>query len=497
MVNVSVIIPLRNEEEKIAEIISEVKRINPFEIITVVNGSTDRTESITKSLGCKVIQYKESLGHNVGRAIGAYYAKGEILLFIDGDIVIKGELLQKMIDKLKEGYDITLNNLNWMLNIQAFQLDQVSLAKKALGDLCNHNESGINSLVAIPHALTRKALERIGWHQLANAPISQAIALKENLLIAAPFYIEVIKSNRIRPELHLTIEKNTPYTRSQSRIIGDHLEAINYMIKKDGIRGGYSEDSHRSLRDILPKTEIQNKRSVVIVVQQAPLNWSNAIEYLKSLGAEEIIFVCEERFPSKTVARHEHVKFITVPRKLGLFEGRVIGAAACTGDNLLFLDEMDVIEKINAEPFYKKIESGSDIALKNVSTVFRKSHPFDSINTIQYFLNVALKKPNLLNNSLFYTPFSVSRKALNKIGINNLINPPLAMAIAIKQQLGIQSLNSIVNSKRYNSYQKYEEIILGDFFTAFNQLFTDTDFRGGYAASGKNLSVVNELLNNN
>ena len=34
------------------------------------------------------IVYKEALGNDVGRSLGTYFAKGEIVLFIDGDFVI-------------------------------------------------------------------------------------------------------------------------------------------------------------------------------------------------------------------------------------------------------------------------------------------------------------------------------------------------------------------------------------------------------------------------
>lgn len=44
-----------------------------------------------KKAGRKVIYFKKKLGHDVGRAIGAKYAMGKILLFIDGDFILPGE----------------------------------------------------------------------------------------------------------------------------------------------------------------------------------------------------------------------------------------------------------------------------------------------------------------------------------------------------------------------------------------------------------------------
>ena len=88
----SIIIPAQNEEATIKEVILEARKIEPKEIIVVINGSTDQTEAIAKQLGATVIVYEEALGHDVGRAIGAQEATGDILLFIDADFAIPAKI---------------------------------------------------------------------------------------------------------------------------------------------------------------------------------------------------------------------------------------------------------------------------------------------------------------------------------------------------------------------------------------------------------------------
>ena len=112
----SVIIPVQDEEDTIEQVILETRKIEPLEIIVVVNGSTDNTANIAKSLGATVIKYNERLGHNVGRAIGALEAIGDILLFIDGDFSISGSDLHCFTQAVSDGVDIALNNLNPSLN---------------------------------------------------------------------------------------------------------------------------------------------------------------------------------------------------------------------------------------------------------------------------------------------------------------------------------------------------------------------------------------------
>ena len=46
----SVIIPVQNEEETIEQVILEARKIEPLEIIVVVNGSIDHTADIAKDL---------------------------------------------------------------------------------------------------------------------------------------------------------------------------------------------------------------------------------------------------------------------------------------------------------------------------------------------------------------------------------------------------------------------------------------------------------------
>ncbi|MBG9578707.1 hypothetical protein ABE42_05600, partial [Bacillus thuringiensis] len=82
--SLSVIIPASNEVDTISDVIQSVKPLNPVEIIVIANGCNDGTEEVANQLGCKVIRYTKLLGNDVGRAVGAKHAIGDVLLFIDG-----------------------------------------------------------------------------------------------------------------------------------------------------------------------------------------------------------------------------------------------------------------------------------------------------------------------------------------------------------------------------------------------------------------------------
>lgn len=170
----SIIIPAQNEEATIKEVILEARKIEPKEIIVVINGSTDQTEAIAKQLGATVIVYEEALGHDVGRAIGAQ-ATGDILLFIDADFAIPAKDLHPLTKAVADGVDIVLNDLN--LNLR-FPLYIVNLYKYMLNTACNRKDLGVGSTIAVPHAISRKMFR---GDRLGHSSHSMCCASKGNI----------------------------------------------------------------------------------------------------------------------------------------------------------------------------------------------------------------------------------------------------------------------------------------------------------------------------
>ncbi|MDA2299927.1 glycosyltransferase [Bacillus cereus] len=222
----SVIIPVQNEEETIEQVILEARKIEPLEIIVVVNGSTDQTANIAKRLGVTIIEYNERLGHNVGRAIGALEATGDILLFIDGDFSVSGSNLHHFTKAVSAGVDIALNDLNPMLHPPFYVVDVV---KYMLNLACNRPELSNGSLVAIPHAMSRSCLDAIGWETLLCPSLAQVKAILQGYRVECVHYVDVVKPNRIRLKENVSHNGHPP---AVLRIIGDHVEALSYLIEQ-------------------------------------------------------------------------------------------------------------------------------------------------------------------------------------------------------------------------------------------------------------------------
>lgn len=107
---VSVIITTRNEEDYIKSCLDAIRNqtYEDIEIILVDSCSKDKTREIAKEYVDKLI-IKDSTPSE-GRNIGAKYAKGDILLFVDADILLTKNWILQMIRSIKDG-DVLLGKL--------------------------------------------------------------------------------------------------------------------------------------------------------------------------------------------------------------------------------------------------------------------------------------------------------------------------------------------------------------------------------------------------
>ena len=85
---VSIIIPAYNEQESIGEIIRDIKKkiySVQYEILVVNDGSSDATAKLALKAGGKVISHNRNKGYGASLKSGIKQAKGDWLLFMDGD----------------------------------------------------------------------------------------------------------------------------------------------------------------------------------------------------------------------------------------------------------------------------------------------------------------------------------------------------------------------------------------------------------------------------
>lgn len=96
--SVSIIIPAYNSAKTIFTCLEAALLAidEQDEIIVVNDASTDDTKKIALSFNCKVKSLSENRGPGFARNLGAGFAQNELLIFLDSDIVLKKETVEKM-----------------------------------------------------------------------------------------------------------------------------------------------------------------------------------------------------------------------------------------------------------------------------------------------------------------------------------------------------------------------------------------------------------------
>jgi dolichol-phosphate mannosyltransferase len=112
----SVVIPVYNEELLIEESYRWLKKVmdstnETYELIFVDDGSHDKSAEILSRISIndrnvKLISFSRNFGHQTAITAGMDNAKGDAVVVIDADLQDPPEVILKMIEKWKEGYDV-------------------------------------------------------------------------------------------------------------------------------------------------------------------------------------------------------------------------------------------------------------------------------------------------------------------------------------------------------------------------------------------------------
>ncbi len=102
-------IPARNEAAAIGKVVALARERYPdAQIIVVDDGSTDETAELARNAGAQVVRHPESLGNGAAVKAGARAATGEIIAFMDGDGQHDPRMLEPLLRKIDEGYDMAV-----------------------------------------------------------------------------------------------------------------------------------------------------------------------------------------------------------------------------------------------------------------------------------------------------------------------------------------------------------------------------------------------------
>ncbi|MDE6751971.1 MAG: glycosyltransferase, partial [Eubacterium sp.] len=116
--DISVIVPIYNVEEYLAECLDSIvcQTKQDFEVIMVDDGSTDSSGEIAKSYAEKYPNfhylYKENNGLGCARNYGVAHSDSKYIIFMDSDDKISEDLYEKMFNAAeKNNSDLTICNV--------------------------------------------------------------------------------------------------------------------------------------------------------------------------------------------------------------------------------------------------------------------------------------------------------------------------------------------------------------------------------------------------
>ncbi len=184
---VSIIIPARNEEENISLLLKDLQKqsIQPLEIICVDDDSSDETARIAESFGVKVLSLHNKPEGWTGKTWacqnGANIAKGELLLFLDADIRLGENGLERIIK--------TYSDSNTTLSVQPFHntekfYEQFSIMFNLIQiaangtSLKNQDAIGLYGPIIL---ISKSNYDMIGGHESVRTSIVEDIALGQRL----------------------------------------------------------------------------------------------------------------------------------------------------------------------------------------------------------------------------------------------------------------------------------------------------------------------------
>ncbi|MDT8716176.1 glycosyltransferase family 2 protein [Clostridium sp. 19966] len=113
---VSIVVPMYYEELVVEECYKRLKKVMTdndinYEFVFVNDGSTDKTLPLLENIAAqdenvRVISFSRNFGHQIAVTAGINKAKGDAVVVIDADLQDPPEVIPKMIELWKQGYDV-------------------------------------------------------------------------------------------------------------------------------------------------------------------------------------------------------------------------------------------------------------------------------------------------------------------------------------------------------------------------------------------------------
>jgi glycosyltransferase involved in cell wall biosynthesis len=107
---ISIVIPLYNEEDNIADLQAELAAALAgidHEVVFVNDGSRDRTlERIRRGHGTRILTFTRNTGQSAAMYVGIHAARGDVIVLLDGDLQNDPRDIPRLLAEIDKGADL-------------------------------------------------------------------------------------------------------------------------------------------------------------------------------------------------------------------------------------------------------------------------------------------------------------------------------------------------------------------------------------------------------
>ncbi len=202
---VTAIVPAYNEAQNIANVLTVLKRVPEIdEIIVVDDGSEDNTADVARQLGVMVTQLPTNQGKGAAMMRGAQLARGDIVLFLDADLVgLTVPHVQQLLEPICRGdTDATVGifeggriSTDWAQAVAPFLSGQRALRRQLLQEFDQWDVNGYGVELQLHRQLKRmgKAPTAVLLHEVTQVVKEEKLGLVKGLAARMRMYWEILR----------------------------------------------------------------------------------------------------------------------------------------------------------------------------------------------------------------------------------------------------------------------------------------------------------------
>ncbi|WP_408954510.1 glycosyltransferase family 2 protein [Natroniella sp. ANB-PHB2] len=203
---IAAIIPAYNEEETVAQVVTQVRNHRLIdEVVVVSDGSIDKTAAKALKAGAEVIKLEQNQGKGAAMQVGIENSKSDIILFLDADLLgLTAEhidqLLSPIINKktkmtigvFAEGRMVT----DLAQKIAPFLSGQRAVKRSVLDGISDLNMTKFGVEVALTQYIKKHniKIEEVELYDLSHVMKEEKLGVVEGFKARVKMYWDIVKN---------------------------------------------------------------------------------------------------------------------------------------------------------------------------------------------------------------------------------------------------------------------------------------------------------------